>query len=332
MRRAARLVLVFLTLSPGYLVTLSSARADHVIADPNREYPITPDAGPWMILAASYTGPDAPELARQCVLQVRARDNLNAYVFNYADEERRKQQEELDRIQQGQPGARRKRIRMDEQCGVLVGGYPDMETAHKALDTVKKLNPPKLDLGPNKTTTEFVTFITPNPATKGATVQRAEVNPFTNAFVTRNPSMPHDSAADRTKCDPFLKELNDGRPYNLLTCKKPYSLAVIELQGTAVIAPRTETSKFLSSLGLGSRGGDVLNASARQAEEIARVLREMKLEAYVLHTRHSSIVAVGGYDDPNDPQLLKMQNQMKRMQLGSIQLWDPPLPMKVPQS
>jgi hypothetical protein len=331
MRRAALLVLVLVTLSPCHLATWSSARADHVIADPNREYPVTPDVGPWMILAASYTGPDAQELSRQCVLQLRARDNLNAFVFNYADEERRKQQEELDRMQQAQPGARRRHIRIDEQCGVLIGGYPDMETARKALDGVKKLNPPKLNLGPNKTTTEFMTFITPDPKTNGATVQRMEVNPFTNAFVTRNPTTRHDSAAGRDKPDPFLKELNDGRPYSLLTCKKPYSLAVFELQGTAVIAPRTQASTFLSSLGLGSRGGDVLNASAKQAEEIARVLREMKIDAYVLHTRHSSIVAVGGYDDPNDKELLKMQNQMKRMQLGSIQFWDVPWPMKVPQ-
>jgi hypothetical protein len=330
MRRAARLVLVLVTLSPCYLFTPPAARADHVVADPNREYPVTPDAGAWMILAASYTGPDAPELSRQCVLQLRARDNLSAFVFNYADEERRKQQEELDRMQQAQPGSRRRHIRIDEQCGVLVGGYPDMDTAHKALDAVKKLKAPKLDLGPNKTTTEFVTFVTPNPVTKGATVQRAEVNPFTNAFVTRNPSIKHDSA-ERDKPDPLLKDLNDGRPYSLLNCKKPYSLAVIELQGAAVIAPRTATSTFLSSLGVGNRAGDVLNASAKQAEEIARVLREMKFEAYVLHTRHSSIVAVGGYDDPNDKDLLKMQNQMKRMQLGSIQFWDMPWPMKVPQ-
>jgi hypothetical protein len=331
MRRAAQLVLVLVTLSPCFHVTLSSARADHVVADPNREYPITPDAGPWMILAASYTGPDGPELARQCVLQLRARDNLPAYVFNYADEERRKQQEELDRMQQAQPGSRRKHIRIQDQCGVLVGGYPDMETARKALDGVKTLKAPQLSLGPNKTTTEYMTFITPDPKTKGATVQRMEVNPFTNAFVTRNPAIKHDSAAERDKADPILKELNDGRPYSLLACKKPYSLALIELQGAAVIAPRTSTGTFLSSLGLGGHGGDVLNASAKQAEEVARVLREMKFDAYVLHTRHSSIVAVGGYDDPNDKDLLKMQNQMKRMQLGSIQFWDPPLPMKVPQ-
>src|SRR5262249_51624411 len=159
-------------------------------------------------------------------LQLRARDSLNAYVFNYADEERRKQQEELDRMQQAQPGARRKHIRIDDQCGVLVGGYPDMETARKALDGVKKLKAPQLNLGPNKTTSEFMTFITPNAdPKKGASVQQVAVNPFTNAFVTRNPAMRNDSAANRDKADPFLKELNDGRPYNLLNCKKPYSLA-----------------------------------------------------------------------------------------------------------
>src|SRR5207244_2318331 len=62
-------------------------------------YPITPDAGAWLICAASYFGPDAPELARQLVVQIRAKHNLAAYVFNHADEERRKMRAEFERLQ-----------------------------------------------------------------------------------------------------------------------------------------------------------------------------------------------------------------------------------------
>ena len=64
-----------------------------------------------------------------------------------------------------------------------------------------------------------------------------------------------------------------------------------------------------------SKGADVLRASAEQAEAMAKALREMKdkfgnpmgLDAYVLHTRTASLVTVGQYDSPNDPELLEKQ-------------------------
>src|SRR5262249_28785417 len=59
-------------------------------ADVNHDIAVTPQAGPWLICVASYSGPNAPMLARQLALQVRERHRLNAYVFNHADEERRK--------------------------------------------------------------------------------------------------------------------------------------------------------------------------------------------------------------------------------------------------
>jgi hypothetical protein len=98
-------------------------------------------------------------------------------------------------------------------------------------------------------------------------------------------------------------------------------------------------------IGLGGKSGDMLEASAAQAEEIARVLREgfkpvdgspaLKFDAYVLHTRTGSIVTVGGYDRMDDPRMAQVAHKLKNMHFGmsadAVKLFDKPLPMKVPQ-
>jgi hypothetical protein len=68
-----------------------------------------------------------------------------------------------------------------------------------------------------------------------------------------------------------------------------------------------------------------------QAHEVARVLRDMHFDAYVLHTRYSSIVTVGGYDTVNDPLLLQNQRHLASLQLGSVQMFATPMPMQVPR-
>jgi hypothetical protein len=83
-------------------------------------------------------------------------------------------------------------------------------------------------------------------------------------------------------------------------------------------------------LGFGKKRGEMLNASALQAEEVARVLREMKFEAYVLHTRTGSVVSVGAFDQPDDGRLLQLQRQLANLQLGPVQFFAQPMPMQVP--
>src|SRR5216684_2201680 len=61
-----------------------------VEADPNKLYPITSEVGPWVISAASYMGPNARQIAREVVYQLRRRDNMPAYFYDYSEEERKK--------------------------------------------------------------------------------------------------------------------------------------------------------------------------------------------------------------------------------------------------
>ena len=86
--------------------------------------------------------------------------------------------------------------------------------------------------------------------------------------------------------------------------------------------------------------GDVLDASARTAHEMADVLRQLHFDAWVLHRRKDSVVTVGGFDDPRDPkiqetiaQLAKLRERNIKENKGTdpLQLPTVPLPMRVPK-
>src|SRR2546425_4094172 len=72
--------------------------------DPNREFDVTPNLGPWMICTTSYTGPQARSMAHKLAAELRTSYKLPAYVFNFVDEERQQEQQrirqEKERIEQ----------------------------------------------------------------------------------------------------------------------------------------------------------------------------------------------------------------------------------------
>src|SRR6266446_3283347 len=122
-----------------------------VEADPSKEYAITPEAGPWVISATCYVGPDAAVLAHELVLEIRSRFDLPAWVFNKGDNERRQNMENWRKMQEALPPEQRlpyRGSRIQEQCAVLIGGYKDMDTARRALDKVRKLEPSSNRLKP----------------------------------------------------------------------------------------------------------------------------------------------------------------------------------------
>src|SRR5262245_9279156 len=85
--------------------------------DGNRDLMVTPEAGKWMICAASYSGPESADLARQLAEQLRTRDKLPAYTYSRSNVERQKQAEENERLKQMYPGVpmRRRTVRIEDQ-------------------------------------------------------------------------------------------------------------------------------------------------------------------------------------------------------------------------
>jgi hypothetical protein len=291
-------------------LVLAAGLVGGAAGQPADGYEVSAQLGPWMICVASFTGPESPAEARRLADHLRERDKLPAYVFNWADDARQKEKEEYERrlaeLRKEHPGATIpfKHTRHNDYCAVLVGGYPDLDAANAALARIKKLPPPEVPAGD----VEFA--IRPDPDGKGAT--KMMVNPFFKSFAIRNPALPP-APKDRPKFDPLWKDLNASEEYSLLKNPKPYTLLVKEYCGNSqLFNQREDTSSFWEKLTRMGRKGDALSAAGKQAHELARFLRDPRLgyEAYVLHTRTSSVVTVGAFDGPDDKELKRVQQQL----------------------
>jgi hypothetical protein len=331
----------------GLAILLATAPGHaRVEAEPQKEYQITPDVGAWMICAKSYIGEMAPKYAHDLVLELRSRYDLPAYVFNRGADERRKLQNELEKQRHDQEVQLKlaglhpdmplpvRHVRIEEQCAVLVGGYKDMETASKALEKIKKLDPPKSVPADN------LVIASPDAGKRGLEAKRAPMNPFVASFVVRNPTVPEEKPAEPRGVDSydFLKKLNAGESYSLLKCGKPWTLAIKEFRGVSIIQPKSTPTTFMEKL-MG-RSGDQLSASAMTAHNMAEALNKARFQAYVLHTRTSSVVCVGAFDKPDDHALettrLELLNNLQISAPGfggrdTSGLMAQLLPMPVPQ-
>lgn len=314
--------------------------------DPNQDILVDPKVGPWMVSVMSYSGDDAPQLARQFVIELRNTYKLPAYVFNRGAEERQKEYErvkaQIEKRRQilkengvaADYPLRFPHIRIEEQCAVLVGGYADDTAANRALVALKQLPPPdskKVPLDPRffGTTNQNAQ---PLPSTEsGVNFQVAKVNPFRSAFVVRNPSIKVDRPQEWDKFDmSVLRKLNAGEPYSLLQCKKPVTLVIKLLQTPTIVQPKSFSGAFLENIGLGHSSED---AAAVSAHSLAEYLHKANLKAFVLHTKYFSLVTVGEFEGIDDPSLRAMQNalpeQLKNLQFA--QLFPTPMPLQVPR-
>jgi hypothetical protein len=317
-------------------------------------YEVTPGLGPWMILTTSYTGPAARDLATKMVDELRSRYNLPAFLFNFVDEERKKEQERVDKLRKQQeeylaqmnlaPGTpiRIRTRRFEDQFAVLIGGYKDEETARKELVRVKQLPAAVARQSPAAAGAPKDNGFTAAPGSTGANANQQvwtpnHVNPFAQSFVVPNPTIKREPAADRNQLDPGLKKFNAGESYSLLKCPKRFTLAVAQFRGATVVESTVEPNNgksggFLEKIGLGgAKPGDSLAASAMNAHRLAEFFRKLNFEAYVLHTRYASVVTVGAFDSPDDPQLNATKHRMEQIKLNPDPLLPQFLPMAVPR-
>jgi hypothetical protein len=307
---------------------------------------VKPENGAWMILVKGYVGADSKKLAEQLCREIRDTHKVAAYLFERNAVERKREQELqeairrkaeedarpfLQTIEQQKkkaeaegsvfiPSAPRIKVPkplnpLPEQWAVMIGGFPDGDTARKALDTVRKFPHPK---DPALMQEAFITRPTQNGGTK---IEQAYINPYAAALVVPNPSLPAGAGEDRTKLEPFIVKMNQDVPHSLLTARKPWTLMV-----KSFTTPMKLTGKDGDGDGsVFDRGGlfgggkkSMLDLTAAQASQLCEALRhkDMKpapLEAFILHHRTGSLVTVGQFDAPDDPELLKLQATLKGM-------------------
>ena len=114
-------------------------------ADPDKSYPLAERNGPWMIMAMTFSGPNAQEQSQELVYELRSRFKLPAYThemhFDHTADKNGKKPS---------AAARKVRYRLNEmtEIAVLVGDYPSIDdhAAQKTLQKIKLLQPDCLDL------------------------------------------------------------------------------------------------------------------------------------------------------------------------------------------
>jgi hypothetical protein len=275
-------------------------------------FPIPPEAGQWVICAAHYPGREGLDWAIQTVNELRTKYRYQAYIFDRGAELREQQDREWEEYKKRMHGApvRRRIVRIEDEFAVLIGGFKDFDQATAGLAKVRALPMPKLKAKPGMTPYQTVVYTVPEEQK----VKAIDVNPYTQALVVRNPRAT--ASTEKPKADPFLKQLNAEEEYSLLNNKKKYTLMVKEYQGASVVESevggKSTGGGLMGLFNLGTKSETSLSASAAQAHALAKMLRSDKigLEAWVLHTRRSSIVTVGGFDSQNDQAILNTARKL----------------------
>ncbi len=313
------------------------------------EYAIKAKDGNFFICAAYYSGEHAGYLAEQVVRQLRTK-NINSFVYNYADRERRELEWAYHQRMKNNPNVpyRPRFTRVEQQVAVLIGGFKTMEDASKSLPTVRQLPAPKVTFPSGEEAADRVmiygdghrTAPDPsrprrrvNPTAFSQSGEEAEeeethplkgavVNPFAMCFVVRNPAQAKQQEQDENYVDPAWKKMNVNESYSLLKCKKNFTLVVKVFKGPqcyqSASNPQKKDSGFLGKLGRADQG-DVLEATAMQAHALAKFLREYKFEAYVLHTRYCSVVTVGGFAAQGDREMMAKKEELAKLHGKTVQ-------------
>ncbi len=260
-----------------------------VEADPSNEYRLTEVEGPWMILAATFTGDSGARKSRQLVMELRSEYNLPAYVYR----------EDFDFTQQvGLFEPTQKPLRYANAArfnayAVLVGefdsvNHPEIE---KALETVKIINPPVFnqlraedEVGAMASIRRIKNQIL--QASKEAEVKRG---PMYNAFVTRNPLLPEDFT-QAPEVDSFVQKLNQNVEHSLLECDGKFTVVVRTFEGlsTTMVGGRIKDEMTPSK--------ERLDQSMAMAHKMVEALRKDGVEAFEFHDRSKSLVTVGSFD------------------------------------
>ena len=253
-----------------------------------KRYRITTRHGPWMIFVASLHGNTARGAADSLVYELR-KLGIPAYTFSQA--------ERTAGVRGNRPG-RRPLTLPGSAISVIAGNYPSISDwrAQKTLKYIKRFHPASITGG---------TYM----KTPG------RPSPFSGAFLVRNPLLP----AGEKPVSNLVRQLNRGEPHTLFGNRGRYTLVVATMTGRSQTVQENGLQRAMQSF----RVGDSLDQAAAKARRMVRILNDHRylaklarsnpqlaeilardqFRAFVLHERYRSIVTVGEFGSPEDPQI-----------------------------
>ena len=265
-----------------------------VDADPGRDYGLAESNGPWLILAATFSGEGAEQQARDLVHEFRADHSLPAYLhrmtFDLAAEAPMRGRDRTGRPKR----AKYQRGDAVTEFAVLVGDYPavDDTEAQRVLERVKSLKP--VSLTGERTNQNLAGLRTARDLIHERAGKKVRRGPMGNAMLTRNPLLPRDYFVPKG-VDDFVVQMNRGVAHSLLDCPGRYTVKVATFRGRTSLEGAV---RGLKKSKRSSGGEDPLAVAAENAHLLTHALRKEKgWEAFEFHDRTESIVTVGSFDN-----------------------------------
>ena len=262
------------------------------------DYALAQENGPWLIVAASFSGEGAKDQASALARELRTRYRLPAYLhemsFDFGDEAPGRG---LDGY--GAPIRRRyQRGNSVRELAVLVGDFPSIDDpeAQKTLDRVKTLEPDALNVDVNQTSQSMAQIRRFEDALLEKLGKPRKRGPMGQAFFTRNPLLPREFFVPKG-VDPFVAKMNEGVEHSLLDCPGKYTVKVATFRGKTIL--QTSAQEDSSDTSFWGRKKKVdrnpLVEAAENAHLLTEELRAHGFEAYEFHDRTESIVAIGSF-------------------------------------
>lgn len=286
----------------------SRASAARIDATQGRQYRITKQHGPWMIMVASLTetpserrrvGISPAEAADQLVYALRKR-KIPAYAFRLSEHPGNPLGLSTQ-ASQSSDGFRYRTPR-DSIC-VLAGNYKESDNtvAKRTLGYIKSLELSSLNLDWDD---DSVFYSTPG-----------QPKPFSGAFLTYNPLFTPEEI-EAQKHDTLLLRMNAAGDYSIINNTGKFTLVVASFKGRSQMqigqSARSRAKEFEIS--------GTLNDVALRTWKVTEMLREgifsgqqkgRTFEAYCFHDRYKSMVTVGAFDSPNDPRIAQLAQIFK---------------------
>lgn len=253
---------------------------------------LSEEAGPWLILATTFSGDGAEDQARDLCLELRQTLKLPTYLhpmtfdLNAGNEPVGRG---VDRY--GAP------IKMTYQHGskrkewaVLVGAYPavDDTIAERDLATIKSIQPQALK--PDSSGHTHQNFA----GYRQVTARSGEASgPMRAAFLTRNPILPEEYFVPKG-VDPFIEKMNKGLDHSALDIEGRYAVkvATFRARGTLLGANQARSTKVRRN----KDKDDPLLEASWNAHFLCEEMRRHGWDAYEFHNRTESCVMVGSFD------------------------------------
>ncbi len=274
---------------------VSKLFAPRVPADPNADYKLSEEHGPWMILAATFGGEEGKKQAQQLVLELRRDHNLPAYTYST----RYDYTGNPTKLSANGHKMRYAKPSEYDSTAVMIGDFSsaDDERIKTTLEKIKYLQPAALDYSKTGKTNQryaVIRLIAQRAKGEKDKGKEKEKGLMSNAFMTRNPLLPKEYF-NAPIVDPFVRGLNANVDHSLLKCPGKFTVVVGTFEGASAfdLGKGTQAEQLEAN-------GDRLDQAAYKAHRLTEMLRKQGVEAYEYHDRTRSLVTIGSFEKLGD--------------------------------